>query len=311
MLGEGVMIGCFATLRSAVRLIEPMVVYDAPVLIERETRMGTELAARAIQYCGSRCNSLFVPVNCGVLPDQLIDNELFGHRCGAYTHARDDHPELVALAHNGTLFLDEIDALTHRGQVAPLRFLQDQVFRPLGGRHVLQPDFRVVAACNICLAHWAMAGKFRLDLVHRLRLMQINLPPLRERVGDAANLAQFSTKVDSERFGKVARPFAAATLARFDSYQWPGNILEQENLCISSSSCRTTVIPRFRLGSRSMQVTTRRRRLHRRWITGARGHRPSTGSKFDSSHNSPSTPKAMSRLPRARVEPSGNTSEGY
>src|SRR5215831_18563522 len=125
------MIGQSKAFRAVQAIIEKLAAFDAPVLIEGETGTGKELAARAIHYRGVRRNSPFVPVNCGALPDSLIENELFGHHRGAFTDARDDQPGLVALARAGTLFLDEIDALSPKGQVTLLRFLQDQQFRPL------------------------------------------------------------------------------------------------------------------------------------------------------------------------------------
>jgi len=148
-------------------LIGKMAAFDAPVLIEGETGTGKELAARAIHYGGARSHGPFVPVNCGALPDLLIENELFGHRRGAFTGARDDHPGLVAIARGGTLFLDEIGTLTPKGQITLLRFLQDQQFRPLGGRQEQQADVRIIAASNCGLEGEAERGAFRLDLLHR------------------------------------------------------------------------------------------------------------------------------------------------
>ncbi|OFZ96304.1 MAG: hypothetical protein A3H35_17170 [Betaproteobacteria bacterium RIFCSPLOWO2_02_FULL_62_17] len=211
-------------------LIDKIAVFDAPVLIEGETGTGKELAARAIHYGGTRRDGPFVPVNCGALPDQLIENELFGHRRGAYTDARDDQPGLVELARAGTLFLDEIDTLSPKGQVTLLRFLQDQQFRPLGGRREQQADVRIIAASNRSLNQQVEAGQFRLDLLYRLKLMHLQLPPLRHRRGDIALLARHFIEVGSARFGKAAKPFDAATLAWFERHHWPGNIRELENL---------------------------------------------------------------------------------
>ena len=224
------MIGQSDAFRIVRALIEKMAAFDAPVLLEGETGTGKELAARAIHYAGKRREGPLVPVNCGALPDQLIENELFGHDRGAYTDARQDHPGLVALARGGTLFLDEVDALTPKGQITLLRFLQDQQFRPLGGRRELQGDVRIVAASNRCLEGQVEKGEFRLDLLYRLKLMHLQLPPLRERHGDIALLAEHFIRVGSARFGKPVRPLDPATLAWFESYHWPGNIRELENL---------------------------------------------------------------------------------
>jgi DNA-binding NtrC family response regulator len=226
------MIGRSEAFRTVQALIDKIAMFDAPVLIEGETGTGKELAARAIHYRGARRNGPFVPLNCGALPDQLIENELFGHRRGAFTDARDDQPGLIALARTGTLFLDEVDMLTPKGQVTLLRFLQDQQFRPLGARQEQQGDVRIVAACNRSLERQVAAGEFRLDLLYRLKLMHLPLPPLRERSGDIALLAGHFLEVGSVRFDKPAIPLGGATLAWFEHYHWPGNIRELENLIL-------------------------------------------------------------------------------
>jgi two-component system response regulator GlrR len=224
------MIGESAAFRAVARLIERMAVYDAPVLIEGETGTGKELAARAIHYGGERGDRPFVPVNCGALPDSLIESELFGHRRGAFTDARDDRPGLVSLAHFGTLFLDEVDALTPKAQVTLLRFLQDQQYRPLGGRREERADVRVIAASNRPLDDLVERGAFRIDLMYRLKLMHLQLPPLRDRHGDVALLARHFLEVGSARFRRTVRPLAPETLAWFERYAWPGNVRELEHV---------------------------------------------------------------------------------
>ena len=226
------MIGQSQAFRCIEALIDKMAAFDAPVLIEGETGTGKELAARAIHYRGARRSGPFVPVNCGALHDQLIENELFGHRRGAFTDARENQPGLVELARAGTLFLDEIDTLTPKGQVAILRFLQDQHFRPLGGHFERQADVHIIAASNRSLDRQVDAGEFRLDLLYRLKLLYLNLPPLRERHGDVALLARHFIEAGSARFGKPAILVEAATLAWFERYHWPGNIRELENLIL-------------------------------------------------------------------------------
>jgi two-component system, NtrC family, response regulator GlrR len=224
------MIGRSLAFRIADTLIEKMSAFDAPVLIEGETGTGKELAARAIHYRGARADRPFVPVNCGALPDALIENELFGHRRGAFTDARDDKPGLIELARGGTLFLDEIDALTPKAQVTLLRFLQDQQFRPLGGRREEQADVRIITASNRVLERQVEAGAFRLDLLYRLKLLHLTLPPLRERGADIALLAEHFVRACSARYRKPALPIDPQTLAWFERYRWPGNIRELENL---------------------------------------------------------------------------------
>ena len=224
------MIGCSVAFRIADALIGKMSAFDAPVLVEGETGTGKELAARAIHYRGARRDRPFVPVNCGALPDALVENELFGHRRGAFTDARDDKPGLVELARGGTLLLDEIDALTPKAQVTLLRFLQDQQFRPLGGRREEQADVRIVAASNRDLERQVEAGAFRLDLFYRLKLLHLTLPPLRDRHGDIALLAEHFVRTGSARYRKPALAIDPETLAWFERYRWPGNIRELENL---------------------------------------------------------------------------------
>lgn len=223
------MIGQSEPLRALRTLIQKVALYDAPVLIEGETGTGKELAARAIHYQSARRDRPFVPVNCGALPDSLIESELFGHRRGAFTDARQDQQGLVALAHSGTLFLDEVDALTPKAQVTLLRFLQDQQYRPLGSGREEHTDARVIAASNTRLIELVEDGRFRMDLLYRLKLMYIVLPPLRERTGDVPLLSVHFVQIGSARFGRPTRPIAAETLAWFEQYGWPGNIRELEH----------------------------------------------------------------------------------
>ena len=173
------MVGQSFAFREMLRLITRMAACDAPVLIEGETGTGKELAARAIHYQSARRDRPFIPVNCGAIPDSLIESELFGHRKGAFTDAKDNQPGLVTLAEGGTLFLDEIDALSPKGQVTLLRFLQDQEFRPLGARHVEHGNVRILAASNASLPLLAEKGAFRSDLLYRLRILCLELAPLR------------------------------------------------------------------------------------------------------------------------------------
>jgi DNA-binding NtrC family response regulator len=201
-----------------------------PVLIEGETGTGKELAARRIHYKGARQKKPFVPINCGAIPDSLIENELFGHRRGAYTDARADVPGLLKLADGGTLLLDEVDMLPQKGQVTLLRFLQNQTFRKLGGQHDERVDVRIIAASNRSLERLAAQNEFRSDLLFRIKLMFVELPALRDRSGDARLLADHFLKECAVRYGVPARRLDAATLDWLDRYQWPGNVRELENL---------------------------------------------------------------------------------
>jgi DNA-binding NtrC family response regulator len=208
--------------------------YDASVLIEGETGTGKELAARAIHYDSRRRAKPFVPVNCGALQDSLIENELFGHRRGAYTGADRDTAGVVASAEGGTLFLDEVDALSPKGQVALLRFLEDRQFRPVGGQAQRTADVRVISASNRSLHDLTTSTQFRTDLLYRLRVMYVQLPPLRDRPGDAVLLAQHFVQMFSARFEKPALPFSPAALAWIATHAWPGNVRELENVVCES-----------------------------------------------------------------------------
>lgn len=224
------MIGESPALLAVLRLIERIARNDAPVLVEGETGTGKELAARAIHYGGDRRNRPFVPVNCGAIPDSLIENELFGHRRGAYTDAKSEQAGVIAHAQHGTLFLDEIDALTPKAQVSLLRFLQDQHYRPLGESRSRAADVRIIAASNADVAALAQSGQFRLDLLFRLNVMHIVMPPLRVRHGDVALLASHFLAGCAARFGAGAKELHPATLAELERYPFPGNIRELENL---------------------------------------------------------------------------------
>lgn len=224
------MIGRSRAFREMLALIGKITAYDAPVFIEGETGTGKELAARAIHYQGQRRNGPFVPLNCGALPDSLVESELFGHCRGAFTDARADKPGVVELAHKGTLFLDEVDALSCKAQVALLRFLQDQQFRPVGGCTERRSDVRIVAATNRKLCDLEAQDHFRMDLLYRLRILHLHMPPLREREDDAELLAEHFVQIGSVRFGKSVRPIDTQTLGWFKCYDWPGNIRELENL---------------------------------------------------------------------------------
>jgi two-component system, NtrC family, response regulator GlrR len=206
--------------------------YDVPILIEGETGTGKELAARLVHYQSARANRPFIPVNCGALPETLVENELFGHERGAYTDARDSTVGVVALAEGGTLFLDEIDALSAKAQVAFLRFLQDQRYRPLGAASDRRADVRVIAATNRSLEQLVDEGQFRSDLLFRIKILFVELPPLRVREGDPELLAEHFLDECARRFNEPRKRLGGQTLQWFDDYLWPGNVRELENLIL-------------------------------------------------------------------------------
>jgi two-component system response regulator GlrR len=224
------MVGRSAAFRRVERLIRKIADYDTAVLIEGETGTGKELAARSVHYLSARRGMPFVPVNCGAIPDSLVENELFGHRRGAFTGASDTRQGLIAQAQGGTLFLDEIDALSPKAQVTLLRFMQDQEYRPLGSAHAECGNVRVIAASNANLLKLAETGEFRSDLLFRLKVLSVELPPVRERQGDVELLAQHYLQKFSQQYGKPAKSLHLDTLAWMNKYDWPGNVRELEHL---------------------------------------------------------------------------------
>lgn len=211
-------------------VLEKIAIYDASVLLSGETGSGKELAARAIHYRSRRYDKPFIPVNCGALPDHLIENELFGHARGAYTDARDSHPGLVAQAEGGTLFLDEIDTLSPKAQICLLRFLQDGQYRPLGGSKAISADVRILAASNTNLQQLVGTGRFRPDLHYRLKVMDLDIPPLRERERDAVLLARHFIAEAARHYGLPAKELHPETQHWLASQPWPGNVRELQHL---------------------------------------------------------------------------------
>lgn len=202
----------------------------ATVLITGETGTGKELFARAIHYHGIRKGYPFVPVNCGALPDTLIENELFGHSKGAYTDATSAENGLVAEAHGGTLFLDEIDALSFPAQAKLLRFLQQGEYRPVGCAKSAYADVRVVASSNADLLALVQQKRFREDLFYRLHVLSVTIPPLRERVGDLPLLARHFAVQYGRTQGRISVSVSEAAIRKLLAHTWPGNIRELEGV---------------------------------------------------------------------------------
>ena len=223
------LIGGSAVFREMLSAIAKIAGYDAPVLISGETGSGKELAARAIHYQGKRSDKPFIPVNCGALPDHLIENELFGHCKGAYTDARENQTGLIAQAEGGTLFLDEVDALSPKAQVSLLRFLEDGKYRLLGGVRLESADVRILAASNTSLQALVDEGSFRADLHYRLNVMELTVPPLRVRGDDIALLARHFIGEAAQRYGLKHLDLHPDTEQWLTSQPWPGNIRELQN----------------------------------------------------------------------------------
>jgi DNA-binding NtrC family response regulator len=217
---------------------------DASVLIQGETGTGKELAARAIHYLGSRRNAPFIPANCGAVPDSLVESEFFGHTRGAFTDAKESRVGLIEQAEGGTLFLDELEALSPRGQVALLRFLQDHTYRPVGSAVGRRADVRVLASTNIDLGALVKRGEYRADLLFRLTVLTLTMPPLRARHGDPVLLAERFVRRFSAHYAIPAKPLGERARAYLERHDWPGNVRELENLVhrgllLSEGQCLT------------------------------------------------------------------------
>lgn len=224
------LIGSSCAFRETLELLQQCAAVDATVLLCGETGTGKELAARALHYLSERRRGPFVPVNCGALPDSLLEAELFGHVRGAFTDAKGESRGLIGLAQGGTLFLDEVDALSPRAQAALLRFVQDRSYRALGGSRIEQADVRLVAATNACLETLAARGQFRQDLLFRINVLAVPLPPLRQRGDDALQLAQAFVQRLVRQYRTAPRQLSASTVAHLrQPLPWPGNVRELEH----------------------------------------------------------------------------------
>ena len=203
---------------------------QAPVLIYGESGVGKELAARSIHEQGPRAAGPFVPVNCGAIPTELMESEFFGHKKGSFTGAHGDKDGLIQAAHGGTLFLDEIAELPPHMQVKLLRVIQEKSVRPIGGRAEIPVDVRIVSATHKDLARLVDTGEFRQDLYYRINVIELRMPPLRERREDIAPLAErYLDKLAPE--WSIARPkLSPDALGALQAYEFPGNVRELENI---------------------------------------------------------------------------------
>jgi DNA-binding NtrC family response regulator len=228
--GVSQLIGADPAFLDAIKPIQAIACSDAPVLIVGETGTGKELCAHAIHHLSRRAHFPFIPVECGALPELLAENELFGHARGAYTDAHRDQKGLAALAEGGTLFLDEIDSLSLAAQAKLLRFLQDGAYRALGAERFVQANVRVLAAANRDLESLVQARKFRSDLYFRLNVLELQLPPLRERQNDISLLANHFLQSFCAAAGGPAKLFSPAALRVLEQHDWPGNVRELRNV---------------------------------------------------------------------------------
>jgi len=202
---------------------------NSSVLIVGDTGTGKEVIAQRIHRLSPRKHCPFVPVNCGAIPREIAENELFGHRGGAFTGAIGFKSGLIAESEGGTLFLDEIDSLLPVVQVKLLRLLEEKTYRPLGDTHELQADMRVIAALNRDPDEVVKSGRLRLDLYYRLDVFRLNLPALCERVEDIPLLASHFLRRLSCAMGKEIKGFSQAAIDKLTAHDWPGNVRELEN----------------------------------------------------------------------------------
>ncbi|MER8423778.1 sigma-54 dependent transcriptional regulator [Mesorhizobium sp. M1403] len=219
-----------------IRLGRKAAASNIPILIEGESGVGKELVARAIQGSGDRRSKPFVTVNCGAIPDNLVESILFGHEKGSFTGATEKHTGKFVEAHSGTLFLDEIGDLPLDVQVKLLRAVQDGEVDPVGGRSTVRVDIRLISATHRNLLQQVKDGKFREDLFYRLNVYPIFVPPLRDRRDDIPHLVEhFMEKVAPADPRHRLRGISAAALAMLQAYDWPGNIRQLENAVFRAS----------------------------------------------------------------------------
>jgi len=227
---EDGLIGKSPAIETARRLIHMFAGYDCPVLITGESGTGKEVASRLIHARSRRRDRAFLAINCGAIPDTLIESELFGYQAGAFTGAGRAKPGLFEVANGGTLYLDEINNAPASLQVKLLRVLQDGSFFRMGDTEARRVDVRLLSASNRSLPEMVGAGQFRADLYYRLKVGEIDLPPLRERRGDVPVLANHFLARHAARLGKAARGFTTEALAALLRHDWPGNGRELENV---------------------------------------------------------------------------------
>jgi len=261
----GMLVGNSPAMVHIYKLIQQVAKTKTNVLITGESGTGKELIAWAIHQESDRCEQPFQIINCGGIPETLMESELFGHKKGAFTGATQDKKGLFENAHKGTVFLDEIGELSLPIQVKLLRAVQDKVFKPVGSNQDIAVDIRIIAATNKNLEKEVINGNFREDLFYRLNVIEIKVPPLRERKADLRALAQHFLEKYSREMGKEIVKFSSYALDLLNKYDFPGNIRELENLLERSVALSTTNI----ILPDSLALS-----LHkRRWIEGFKDRR--------------------------------------
>ncbi len=224
------LIGDSAAMQQVRATIGKLARNQAPVYIAGESGVGKELVARLIHEQGPRASGPFVPVNCGAIPSELMESEFFGHRKGSFTGASTDKEGLFQAAQGGTLFLDEVAELPLHMQVKLLRAIQEKAVRPIGGRDEIPVDVRILSATHKNLGHLVEQGQFRQDLFYRINVIELRVPPLRERRGDVPLLSAFILKALAGKSGENVGQLSPAARDALEAYDFPGNVRELENI---------------------------------------------------------------------------------
>jgi len=224
------MIGASLSMRQVFETIRKVSVTDANILVYGESGTGKELVARSIHANSKRTGKPFVPVDCASLPENLLESELFGHEKGTFTGADTTRPGLLEFANGGTFFLDEIGEMGINLQAKMLRVLQERQFRRVGGRRFIDIDIRVIAATNLDIEEGIKKGTFREDLYYRLNVIRIDLPPLRERIGDVPILSNYFLQEYSSASASAPLGISPEAMKLLEAYAWPGNVRELQNV---------------------------------------------------------------------------------
>jgi transcriptional regulator with PAS, ATPase and Fis domain len=227
---QPLLIGEHPLIQKITQLVKKVAATDATILIMGESGTGKELIARSVHTLSARVDRPFIPVNCGAIPAELLESEMFGHERGAFTGAIGARSGMFQLANGGTIFLDEVGEMSSTLQVKLLRVLQDREVRPVGADRSFKVDVRVIAASNKELASEVDAGRFREDLFYRLQVIPIVMPPLRERRSDIPLLVQYFLEKHNRKRAAAPARIAEEAMVHLWEYDWPGNVRELENL---------------------------------------------------------------------------------
>lgn len=294
----GIIVGSSPGMMHIYKMIRQVAETRTNILITGESGTGKELIARSIHEQSDRKNKPFVAINCGGIPETLMESELFGYKKGAFTGANQDKQGLFETADKGTIFLDEIGELSLPIQVKLLRVVQERVFRPVGDNQDISVDIRIISATNRDLAKLVIEGEFREDLFYRLNVIEIKVPPLRDRKSDIRTLAQHFLDKYSREMGKEITKISSYAIDMLNKYNFPGNVRELENLMERSVALSNTNI----LLPDSLAISIHKRR----WIEGVRNRR----FDLDEVTKGVSIEEILEEIERAYLEKAMECSDG-